>query len=155
MVPAPQQVRTTVWKWMLVVSVGISRELFTHLCWTGFCDFEMDFCGWVNSHPVDSQSGVDWDWLSGQSAEAPKYDHTTGTALGMSSLCTHKWHYLCWSFSIIFVPVQSCISIFFNTPSSLHKMLFHIKTLFGQQEDKCCSNAVIMTARDGFLEKTK
>lgn len=35
------------------------------------------------------------------------------------------------------------------------QMLFHIKTLFGQQEDKCCSNAVIMTACDGFLEKTR
>ncbi|XP_051809634.1 apical endosomal glycoprotein-like [Acanthochromis polyacanthus] len=30
---------------------------------TGFCDFEMDFCGWVNNPP--SEFGLDWDWLSG------------------------------------------------------------------------------------------
>lgn len=57
------------------------------VCWAGFCDFEMDFCGWVNSH---SQFGVDWDWLSGysQGQFVPNWDHSTNTALGMSSLCT-------------------------------------------------------------------
>ncbi|XP_076601190.1 MAM and LDL-receptor class A domain-containing protein 1 [Chaetodon auriga] len=32
----------------------------------GFCDFEMDYCGWVNNPPAES--GVDWDWLSGHFA---------------------------------------------------------------------------------------
>lgn len=48
----------------------------------GFCDFEMDFCGWVNSPPLES--GVDWDWLSGESDGfmVPRRDHTTNSALG-------------------------------------------------------------------------
>lgn len=64
------------------------HELFMHLSWSGFCDFEMDFCGWVNSPPVDFQSRVDWDWLSGESEGqlVPKWDHTTNTDLGMSPL---------------------------------------------------------------------
>ncbi|TNM98369.1 hypothetical protein fugu_014615 [Takifugu bimaculatus] len=51
---------------------------------TGVCDFEMDFCGWVNSYPVNPQSRVDWDWLSGESEghHVPSRDHTTNTALG-------------------------------------------------------------------------
>ncbi|CAL8279708.1 unnamed protein product [Lota lota] len=36
----------------------------------GFCDFEMDYCGWVNSPPINSS--LEWDWLSG-------VDHTTVT----------------------------------------------------------------------------
>lgn len=61
-----------------------------HLSWSGFCDFEMDLCGWVNSHPVNLQSRVDWDWFSGESEGhlVPKRDHTTNTALGMSPLST-------------------------------------------------------------------
>ncbi|XP_041849179.1 MAM and LDL-receptor class A domain-containing protein 2 [Melanotaenia boesemani] len=49
---------------------------------TGFCDFEMDFCFWVNSPPVES--GVEWDWLSGESKGqfVPGRDHTTDSALG-------------------------------------------------------------------------
>ncbi|XP_055359914.1 MAM and LDL-receptor class A domain-containing protein 2 isoform X2 [Betta splendens] len=48
----------------------------------GFCDFEMGFCDWVNSPPAES--GVDWDWLSGDSKVdfVPRSDHTTGTSLG-------------------------------------------------------------------------
>nr|XP_020447005.1 MAM and LDL-receptor class A domain-containing protein 1-like isoform X2 [Monopterus albus] len=48
----------------------------------GFCDFEMDFCGWVNNPPAET--GVDWDWLSGDSEGKliPKRDHSTGTSLG-------------------------------------------------------------------------
>uniref|UniRef100_A0A8C4IDF4 MAM domain-containing protein n=1 Tax=Dicentrarchus labrax TaxID=13489 RepID=A0A8C4IDF4_DICLA len=51
----------------------------------GFCDFEMDFCGWVNKPPAES--GVDWDWLSGDSEVSfqvliPKKDHSTNSALG-------------------------------------------------------------------------
>nr|XP_033506790.1 MAM and LDL-receptor class A domain-containing protein 1 [Epinephelus lanceolatus] len=48
----------------------------------GFCDFEMDLCGWVNNPPAES--GVDWDWLSGESKGAliPNRDHTTNSALG-------------------------------------------------------------------------
>ncbi|XP_034411292.1 MAM and LDL-receptor class A domain-containing protein 2 [Cyclopterus lumpus] len=49
---------------------------------TGFCDFEMDFCGWVNNPPA--KSGVDWDWLSGHSKVKliPESDHTTNSVLG-------------------------------------------------------------------------
>ncbi|KAF3698789.1 MAM and LDL-receptor class A domain-containing protein 1 [Channa argus] len=48
----------------------------------GFCDFETDFCGWVNYPPAES--GVDWDWLSGDSKGTfiPRRDHSTGTSLG-------------------------------------------------------------------------
>ncbi|XP_041658947.1 MAM and LDL-receptor class A domain-containing protein 1 [Cheilinus undulatus] len=50
----------------------------------GFCDFEMDLCGWVNS--PTAESGVDWDWLSGDSeiphAFIPRRDHTTNSAQG-------------------------------------------------------------------------
>ena len=48
----------------------------------GFCDFEMDMCGWVNSQPAGS--GVDWDWRSGDSEGKfiPRRDHTTGSSLG-------------------------------------------------------------------------
>lgn len=50
----------------------------------GFCDFEMDFCGWVNN--PKAESGVDWDWLSGGSEGSliPKRDHSTNSALGKS-----------------------------------------------------------------------
>uniref|UniRef100_A0AAQ5YK66 MAM domain-containing protein n=1 Tax=Amphiprion ocellaris TaxID=80972 RepID=A0AAQ5YK66_AMPOC len=49
---------------------------------TGFCDFEMDFCGWVNNPP--SEFGVDWDWLSGVIGGqfVPRRDHTTDSSLG-------------------------------------------------------------------------
>lgn len=48
----------------------------------GFCDFELDLCGWVNVH-VNTTS-VEWSWTSGISASsfAPEVDHTTNTALG-------------------------------------------------------------------------
>ncbi|XP_056333186.1 MAM and LDL-receptor class A domain-containing protein 1 isoform X2 [Danio aesculapii] len=48
----------------------------------GYCDFEMDMCGWVNTRVNDSSD--DWSWSSGTSASsnAPKVDHTTNTALG-------------------------------------------------------------------------
>ncbi|XP_077378927.1 MAM and LDL-receptor class A domain-containing protein 1 isoform X1 [Festucalex cinctus] len=48
----------------------------------GFCDFEMDFCGWVNNAPPEST--VKWDWLSGSAGGqfVPKYDHTTMSSLG-------------------------------------------------------------------------
>lgn len=51
----------------------------------GFCDFEMDFCGWVNN--PSAESGVDWDWLSGQSQGEliPRRDHSTDSALGKSA----------------------------------------------------------------------
>lgn len=67
--------------------------MYTWLCTTcasvllpaGFCDFEMDFCGWVNNPPAEY--GVDWDWLSGDSNGdfIPKRDHSTGTSLGKLS----------------------------------------------------------------------
>lgn len=48
----------------------------------GFCDFERDFCGWVNNPPPEF--GVEWDWLSSKSdgSMIPPRDHTTGSALG-------------------------------------------------------------------------
>ncbi|XP_037131957.1 MAM and LDL-receptor class A domain-containing protein 1 isoform X1 [Syngnathus acus] len=48
----------------------------------GFCDFEMDLCGWVNNAPANSR--VNWDWLSGSSGGlmVPVKDHTTMSALG-------------------------------------------------------------------------
>ncbi|XP_014854147.1 PREDICTED: MAM and LDL-receptor class A domain-containing protein 2-like [Poecilia mexicana] len=48
----------------------------------GFCDFEMDFCGWVNNPPAESD--VEWDWLSGQSDAQliPRRDHSTNSPLG-------------------------------------------------------------------------
>ncbi|XP_054624893.1 MAM and LDL-receptor class A domain-containing protein 1 [Dunckerocampus dactyliophorus] len=48
----------------------------------GFCDFEMDLCGWVNSPPAES--GVDWDWLSGSTGSSlvPDRDHSTKSSLG-------------------------------------------------------------------------
>ncbi|XP_074544676.1 MAM and LDL-receptor class A domain-containing protein 1 [Halichoeres trimaculatus] len=48
----------------------------------GFCDFEMDLCGWVNS--PSAESGMEWDWLSGDSEGRfiPERDHTTNSALG-------------------------------------------------------------------------
>lgn len=50
---------------------------------SGFCDFEIDFCGWVNNPPAES--GVEWDWLSGGMGHfIPQRDHTTGSALGKS-----------------------------------------------------------------------
>lgn len=52
----------------------------------GFCDFEMDFCGWVNNPPAESR--VDFDWLSGESDGdlIPDRDHSTNSALGKSAL---------------------------------------------------------------------
>ncbi|KAM8850746.1 MAM and LDL-receptor class A domain-containing protein 1 isoform 2-T2 [Spinachia spinachia] len=48
----------------------------------GFCDFEMDFCGWVNNPAAESH--MEWDWLSGASVGqlVPNKDHTTNSALG-------------------------------------------------------------------------
>ncbi|KAM8838449.1 MAM and LDL-receptor class A domain-containing protein 2 isoform 2-T2 [Synchiropus picturatus] len=48
----------------------------------GYCDFEMDFCGWVNDPPAES--GMDWDWLSGTSGGhfVPNKDHSTNSPLG-------------------------------------------------------------------------
>ncbi|XP_076003124.1 apical endosomal glycoprotein-like [Genypterus blacodes] len=50
----------------------------------GFCDFEMDYCGWVNSPPAET--GVDWDLLSGTASGPliPSTDHTTNSRLGGS-----------------------------------------------------------------------
>ncbi|XP_061694563.1 MAM and LDL-receptor class A domain-containing protein 2 isoform X2 [Syngnathoides biaculeatus] len=48
----------------------------------GFCDFETDFCGWVNNPPAES--GIDWDWLSGTEGGSfvPPMDHSTDSSLG-------------------------------------------------------------------------
>ncbi|XP_069014100.1 apical endosomal glycoprotein [Embiotoca jacksoni] len=56
---------------------------------TGFCDFEMDFCGWVNNPPPGS--GVDWDWFSGDSEDyiGPSVDHSTESSLGHFALFTN------------------------------------------------------------------
>ncbi|KAL2097653.1 hypothetical protein ACEWY4_006860 [Coilia grayii] len=91
----------------------------------GFCDFEMDLCGWLN-RPHDS-TNLDWDWTSAALAEgtfSPEVDHTTNSALGhymilqlgrfekkmahlesehmepLSSGCLHFWlHMESWSAS--------------------------------------------------------
>lgn len=70
----------------------------------------MDFCGWVNSPPVHSQSGVDWDWLSGDSQGqlVPVKDHSTNTALGSSQylpitdpiVLEFKYHFVSYHCSI-------------------------------------------------------
>lgn len=58
------------------------------LFFAGLCDFEMDFCGWVNDPPPED--GVEWDWLSGESHYEiveefiPSIDHTTKSELGRS-----------------------------------------------------------------------
>ncbi|XP_075875933.1 MAM and LDL-receptor class A domain-containing protein 1 [Nelusetta ayraudi] len=52
----------------------------------GLCDFEMDFCGWVNDPPPED--GVEWEWLSGEShfesveEFIPSKDHTTNSKFG-------------------------------------------------------------------------
>ncbi|KAJ8011341.1 hypothetical protein DPEC_G00057130 [Dallia pectoralis] len=48
----------------------------------GFCDFEMDYCGWQNSPP--NETGMDWDWWSGSSGGrfSPEVDHTTNSGQG-------------------------------------------------------------------------
>ncbi|XP_047444387.1 MAM and LDL-receptor class A domain-containing protein 2 isoform X2 [Mugil cephalus] len=53
---------------------------------TGFCDFEMDFCGWVNN--PSPESGLDWDWLSAESEGTfiPRKDHTINSPLGHFAL---------------------------------------------------------------------
>lgn len=73
-------------KGVLVAVAGMHLMLL--LFFAGFCDFEMDFCGWVNDPPPDD--GVEWDWLSGESESEsvemflPRVDHTTNSPLGRS-----------------------------------------------------------------------
>ncbi|XP_070701014.1 MAM and LDL-receptor class A domain-containing protein 1 [Pempheris klunzingeri] len=52
----------------------------------GFCDFEIDFCGWVNN--PSAETGVEWDWLSGGSEGRflPQRDHSTNSVLGHFAL---------------------------------------------------------------------
>lgn len=59
--------------------------LYMSVCFLGFCDFEMDLCGWLN-RPHNSSS-LDWDWTSAGTAGGtfrPEVDHTTNSALGRS-----------------------------------------------------------------------
>ncbi|CAJ1072730.1 MAM and LDL-receptor class A domain-containing protein 2 [Xyrichtys novacula] len=109
----------------------------------GFCDFEMDLCGWVSSPPAES--GVDWDWLSGESGGVliPKRDHTTNSALGHFALftpsdsdrevtaklesetmeavdraCLEIWHYAGgWTVN---VPSGITLTVFVNETAGLH-----------------------------------
>ncbi|KAM3603666.1 uncharacterized protein V6R79_000320 [Siganus canaliculatus] len=46
----------------------------------GFCDFEMDFCGWVSNSP--SEFKMDWNWIPAGGYLVPSEDHTTNTDLG-------------------------------------------------------------------------
>lgn len=87
--------------WLQIVFVSV-------FFFTGFCDFEMDFCGWVNN--PSTGSGMDWDWLSGATSGTldPPKDHSTGSALGKSPqtcaqmstsfgfLRSLKWRAWCW-----------------------------------------------------------
>ena len=69
---------------MCVIHVCLHTVCYTVLFLADFCDFEMDFCGWVNNRPVES--GIDWDWLSSRSEGSflPDKDHTTDSNLGKS-----------------------------------------------------------------------
>ena len=53
--------------------LSLSQGPLTAPC-AGYCDFEMDYCGWVNSPPANST--LEWDWISGE-------DHTTDTNGGL------------------------------------------------------------------------
>lgn len=79
--------------WVVIICacmyVWLHNSCLFVLFFAGFCDFEMDFCGWVNSPPAET--GVDWDWLSGESGGnifIPKKDHSTNSALGKSPTYT-------------------------------------------------------------------
>lgn len=71
----------------LLIHVCLCTVCVSVLFIAGFCDFEMDFCGWVNNPPAES--GVDWDWLTGTTGGNlnPDKDHSTDTDLGKSP-CT-------------------------------------------------------------------
>lgn len=67
---------------------------------SGFCDFEMDMCGWLNTRV--SVSSIDWSWTSGTSDTlfAPEVDHTTNTAIGkyqhlLNTVCIRIMLLLC------------------------------------------------------------
>ncbi|XP_074507832.1 MAM and LDL-receptor class A domain-containing protein 1 [Sebastes fasciatus] len=110
----------------------------------GFCDFEMDLCGWVNNPPAEF--GLDWDWLSGESQSQsigsliPKRDHSTNSALGhfaffepsnrekiarlesetmaaVDRACLEIWHYAQgWS---SFGPSSITLTVFVNETAGL------------------------------------
>nr|XP_057907663.1 MAM and LDL-receptor class A domain-containing protein 1-like [Doryrhamphus excisus] len=106
----------------------------------GFCDFEMDLCGWVNNPPAES--GVDWDWLSGgtDGALVPNKDHTTKSSLGhfvfyqshrskiaqlesefmnaVDAACLEFWHFAEGWF--INGPSGVTLTVFVNDTSGLH-----------------------------------
>ncbi|XP_028297170.1 MAM and LDL-receptor class A domain-containing protein 2 isoform X2 [Gouania willdenowi] len=112
---------------------------------TGFCDFELDFCSWVNNAPQGS--GVNWDWLSGSSSGhlVPRRDHTTDSVLGhfaifmtsrhdkeiiaqlesesmeaVDQACLEIWHYAdMWIFN---VPSDVTLTVFLNESSALHPL---------------------------------
>ncbi|XP_034038504.1 MAM and LDL-receptor class A domain-containing protein 1 [Thalassophryne amazonica] len=112
---------------------------------SGFCDFEMDFCGWLNNPPADS--AVDWDWLSGTSVVhlIPKRDHTTNSPLGhfaafvssqsnteeiaqlesesmeaVDRACLEFWHYAVgWSTDR---PSHNVLTVLINEPSGLRSV---------------------------------
>lgn len=128
MATVPQQVRTTVLKICLANYVSeYGHELFMHLSWSGFCDFEMDFCGWVNSYPVSPQSRVDWDWLSGESEghHVPLRDHTTKTDLGMTPLSTIFFLIKLYFHILICLLLFLFILTINKAVSTLHLTLFH------------------------------
>lgn len=107
----------------------------------GFCDFEIDFCGWVNNPPAES--GVEWDWLSGGMGHfIPQRDHTTGSALGHFAIflpvksdteriaqlesetmeavdraCLEMWHYTSGWLSN--VPSDLTLTVFVNETAEL------------------------------------
>lgn len=56
----------------------------------GFCDFEMDLCGWANSLPAES--GLYWDWLFGDSegnSLLPPRDHSFDSKFGHFAFFTN------------------------------------------------------------------
>ena len=70
------------------------RGMTYWVCVLGFCDFEMDLCGWLN-RPHHS-SGEDWDWTSATASGmfSPDVDHTTNSALGRPLEADHETQWI-------------------------------------------------------------
>ncbi|CAL9689267.1 unnamed protein product [Knipowitschia caucasica] len=109
----------------------------------GFCDFEMDFCGWVNS-PL-AESGLEWDWLSGSSSgtHVPRRDHSLNSQFGhfaffeimkpnqtarlesemmekVDRACLELWHYS--SDWILQHPSKIILTVLINENDSLREL---------------------------------
>lgn len=82
----------------------------------GFCDFEMDLCGWVSNPPAES--GIDWDWLSSTSEGSfiPRKDHTTDSDLGHFAIFIAETGNIARLESELMEPVdQACLELWHQT----------------------------------------